>query len=500
MSQAAKTAPAAVGVSIGLCVPALLFWGLGLALLADLAGSDAAGNAYAQAYAALAIIFLWLLLAALGLIAALKGVMPPPAAVAALILIPASGVATMEALDLLSRPDLPPFFWPIAIPAGVPPLIVGFCFWALLPALRAAIPARHAAGAAWGATLVLCVSIVPFMQVRDHAIDQEEARREKYDADLAALPTDAPLWDWVPFLATRDDTKAAMVLDRIRGLGRRQSDAELMLDRGDFPLGHLGSFDLTPTPVLCDKARGLLRRRVASLVPEAAGTRPFADVASQVSDAVIAMKWLVGYECACDAESTAWQAMAEAYRDPGFDVVELRRLRDPAKLGRTLREHPARFSMLTPRAHLKAWLGFADDEALRAQALAGAARLDNRTADAVEMLGDKYDIGAPWKILKYLPVLDLAATPPLCTAALAVVRDDVAKVYRPRPGDPPRPYGELLERLGAYEPLNALTWLATHGCDAESELSDAQALVLAYEDSPGRGTMLATLARLRRKP
>jgi hypothetical protein len=267
------------------------------------------------------------------------------------------------------------------------------------------------------------------------------------------------------------------VLDRIRVLPRRQGEAELMLERGDFPLGQLGSFDLTPTPALCDKARGLLRRRAAPLVPKAAHARPFTDVAAAVSDAVIAMKWLVGYECACDAEATAWQAMAEAYRDPGFDIVELRRLRDPAELGRTLREHPARFSMLTPKAHLKAWLGFADDAALRAQALAGAARLDHRTADAVEMLRDKYDISAPWKILKYLPVLDLAATAPLCGAALAVVQGDLAKVYRPRVGDPPRPYSELLERLGAYEPLSALTWLAGHGCEAERELADAEALV-----------------------
>jgi hypothetical protein len=168
-SHSEDTAPGAVGAGIGLCPAAFLVWALALPLLANLTGSDAAGNAYAQAYAALAVIVLWLLLVALGIIAVLKGVMPRPAAVAALILIPASGFVSMEELELLSRPYAPPFLWPIIIPAAVPPLIIGFCFWALLPSWRAAVPARLAVAAAWGATLVLCLSILPFTQMREYA-------------------------------------------------------------------------------------------------------------------------------------------------------------------------------------------------------------------------------------------------------------------------------------------------------------------------------------------
>jgi hypothetical protein len=47
---------------------------------------------------------------------------------------------------------------------------------------------------------------------------------------------------------------------------------------------------------------------------------------------------------------------------------------------------------------------------LREQALAGARQLDHRTAYAVEMLNDKYDIGAPGEVLKNLPMLELATT------------------------------------------------------------------------------------------
>jgi hypothetical protein len=58
----------------------------------------------------------------------------------------------------------------------------------------------------------------------------------------------------------------------------------------------------------------------------------------------------------------------------------------------------------------------------------------------------------------------------------------------------------LLGRLGKGEQLTALKWLASHGCDAEAELSEAEALVRAYQDSSDRAAMLATLAQLRRKP
>src|SRR5208283_603026 len=134
----------------------------------------------------------------------------------------------------------------------------------------------------------------------------------------------------------------------------------------------------------------------------------------------------------------------------------------------------------------------------REQALAGARQLDHRTSDAVEMLNDKYDIGAPWLVLKYMPVLDLEMTAPLCSAALTQVYGDIAKTYRPKDDDP-RPYSELLERLGAYEPLTALTWLAGHGCEAEPELSEAEELIRTYQDSPERAAMLATLEKLHRK-
>ncbi len=498
MPAPVKTTSAAPAVCAGLGALAFMFWALGLALLTDLASSDAAGNGYAQAYAAIDIFVVWGLLAIIAIIAGVNGDMGVPSVLAATVLIPASGVTAFAVLELLSTPRLPPFLWPIVIPALVPPLVMAFCLWALFPLLRTAISVRLAGGVVWGATLVLCLSVFGFQHVRQHAIDQIDAANEKYRVDLAKLPVDAPLWDWVPFLDTRNATAQGDLLDRMRKLPRRQSEAELMIERGDFPLQFLGSLDLTPTLALCDKARALLRRQVVPLVLTSPNSKPYKDVAWQVFGALNAMKWLGGYDCDIDAESQAWETMAKAYRDTNFDVYELAELRDPKNHGRILRTAPERFSMLTPKSHLKAWLKFTDDKDVRDQALAGARKLDHRTTDAVEMLTDKYDISAPWTVLKFMPVLDLEMTPPLCAAALAQVDGDLMKVYRPK-ADDPRSYSELLERLGAYEPLTALVWVAGHGCEAEPELSEAEELVGTYQDSPARAAMLATLERLHRK-
>ncbi len=334
--------------------------------------------------------------------------------------------------------------------------------------------------------------------MRNEADDRVAEALEKYNADLAKLPADAPLWEWAPFLDTRNSTKQEELLAHIRTLDRRQSDAELMLERGDFPLGFLGRLDLTPTPAICDKARALLRRQVKPLALQTPNSKPYSEIFWPVANALAAMKWLVGHDCSCDAESQAWETMASAYRDTNFDVVELRELRDEKNLGRQVREYPERFSMLTPKAHLKAWLSFADKGEYREQALAGARKLDHRTSDAVAMLNDKYDIRAPWQVLKYLPVLDLEMTAPLCQATLNQIDGDIAKVYRPK-ADDPRPYSELLDRLGAYQPLTALVWAAGHGCEAEPELSEAEELIRTYQDSPARVAMLATLENLHRK-
>jgi hypothetical protein len=492
--QAPKPSDGAVAACIVFSVVAGLVWVLHLATVASLGHSDAAGNGIGEAYAAIQIIILWLLLTSITIIASLKGTAPRPAIVAALIIVPVSGFVAMAAADLLARPDSAPFLWPVAIPALVPPLVAVWCFAALLGSGHSA---RIGVVALPAIALAVCLSIWPLSLVRKAVNDLETARLEKYDADLARVPANAALWEWTPFLDTRDGTKRAEVLDHIRSIAQRQAQAEAMLDRGDFPIGELGAFDLDPTPALCEKARSLLRRRVEPLVLKTPNSRPYSDIALQVSDTVSGMNWLVGYDCSCDAESSAWETMAKGYREPNYDIYRLAELREPGELGRTLRERPEHFSMLNAKSHLKGWLRFADNANLQAQALAGARKLDHRTADAVDILRDKDDEESRWNLLRHFTALDLEATAPLCTSALGELRGQFAKVYRPGANDEPRPYSELLERLGNGEQLPDLIWLARHGCDAAAELDEAMAAVNAYQDSPARAEMLATLARLR---
>ncbi len=498
MPEGQKGSGAAVGIAAALSIFALLVYAAMIATLSSLGGGDAAGSAIAQGYAALEIVLLWLVLGALTLIAFFKGDMPRPAAVVALLLVLASTAVTFEVLDLLSRPRQPPYLWPLVIPASIPPLVIAYCFWTLLPGLRAIIPRLVAGVAVWGLVFVLCAAIVPFGKIRNAADDRDAAVLAKYEADLAKLPQDAPLWDWAPFFNTRNATKLDEMLKHIATFDRRQADAELMLARGDFPLGFLGRLDLTPTPALCDNARALLRRRVASLVLTVPESKPYRDISGDVDGGLAALRWLIGYDCDATAEAQAWEAMASAYKDTNYDVYELRELRDPKKLGSIVRNYPERFSQLTPKAHLKAWLSFADKKEYREQALAGARTLDHRNADAVAMLLDRNDISAPWKVLQFLPELDLEPTPPLCREALTHIRGDLDTVLRPK-ADDPRPYRELLDRLGASEPLTALLWLASHGCDADAELSEAAEIVGAYQPSPAGAAMRDRLMQLRKK-
>jgi len=493
----AERAGVGAGAVLVLTVPTVLVWLLALAMLSSLGGSDAAGNALGEAYAAIGVILLWALLGLITLITVLKGAMPWPLAAAAVVLVPASGFAAFGALELLSKAGRAPFLWPIVIPALTPPLIAAFCICSVLPAVRSAAPMRFAGPLVWFAVALVSIAIVPLQQVRDRLNDAEATIRQKIDAEYASLPANARLPELAPFLSKLRGNAQDDLVTRIRGLPDRQRDAETMLERGDFPLGYLGRIDLEPSPVLCEKARVTLRRGAEPLTLPPGTSKPYALIAERVGDALAAMQWLVGYDCACDAESLAWEIAAKNYADTNFDVVELARLRDPQELGRIVRRNPEHFSMLTQRSHLKAWLKFAEDPKERETVLAGARALDHRTADAVEMLQDKYDIAAPWTALAYLPVLALEPTPALCAVALTEIRKELAGIYHPPPDDPP-PYRELVQRLGRERQFPALIWLAENGCNAQAALSEGIALVRAYNDSPERATMLAQLQRLQR--
>ena len=142
--------------------------------------------------------------------------------------------------------------------------------------------------------------------------------------------------------------------------------------------------------------------------------------------------------------------------------------------------------MLTPKASLRAWLSFADDNNPHAaEALEGARKLSHRTADAVAWLTHPSSDADGAFLMRYLLQLDLEATPELCRVGLAWVEHEFANTYRPTP-DNPLPYSDLVERLGIGHPLMAVQWFALQGCDAEKEVSEAELLIRAYGEAPQR--------------
>ena len=332
----------AVAAAFVLSLIAVLGWLICCPVWPGLDSSDAAGNALAQAFAALEAIVLWLLLAALTFLCWLNGRMPVWGAIAAVVLIPVSGAAAIGALGLLAQPNLPPHLWPLVALVAPPPLIIAYGLWAITPPLRDRLPANAVSIVVWGGVLAAALSVVAMNSVRDAELRRQADKLAQWSAEVAAVPATAPLAQWTRLLG-HGFYEEDGVIETIRKLDGRQADAEAMLAHGDFPLADLNRFDLDATPAVCDGARAELRRQVAPLVAAAPQARPYSDIASEVDAAVSAMTWLVGYGCACDAELLAWETMAKGYRDPSFSVVELAELRDPNALGGTLRHSPERF-------------------------------------------------------------------------------------------------------------------------------------------------------------
>ena len=186
----------------------------------------------------------------------------------------------------------------------------------------------------------VCSGFLPLSMIHDAALEREAARVTDWHAKLDAMPADAPLWRWTPFLASDIYLVEEGAREAMRKLPSRQADAEAMLQRDEFPFGELGAFDLDPTPSLCDKARASLARPAAGLAPSPGPTHTYSEIANEAESASEGMKWLVGLGCAADAESRAWEALVRAYGGEDFVAPDFAKLRDPAELGRVLNNDP----------------------------------------------------------------------------------------------------------------------------------------------------------------
>ncbi len=233
-----------VGTIVLLSLAAVLYAAM-MSCLADAPGGDAFGRGLALAYAAFIGGLLWLVLAAVLIVAAVKGRMPVWAAIGLAVLVPLSCVAVWMAGDAVGRGDSSA----LLIPALLPPLFALYALWARLPALHGRLRAGVVSGVV-GAAIVF-LTATPFISATRAALPdpardarlaelakmQEEqqakerqAARERDDAEFARLGPDSALESYLLYLHT--ETYGARARAGIRQLTNRQADAIAMLGKG----------------------------------------------------------------------------------------------------------------------------------------------------------------------------------------------------------------------------------------------------------------------------
>jgi len=145
----ARMRGAPLGMMALLALAAALYVALLLTSAAPLEGGEAA---YSQAWGALLLTaWLWVVLALAITVGAVMGRMPRAAGIAALLLLPISGVAAFVSIDAASRHVQ----GALGVVALLPPLLAFYALWARLPSLRAIAPAGIVSAAVWGAVALL---------------------------------------------------------------------------------------------------------------------------------------------------------------------------------------------------------------------------------------------------------------------------------------------------------------------------------------------------------
>jgi len=276
--------------------------------LADAPGGDAFGRGLALAYAAFIGAVLWLVLAALLIVAAVKGRMPVWATIGLVVLLPLSCIAVWMAGDAVGRGDGSA----LLIPALLPPLYALYAVWARLPALHARLRAGLVS-AVLGAAIVF-LTAVPFVAMTRAALpdperdarlaeaakvqEEEQAKerqaaRDRDEAEFARLGPDSPLESYLLYLHT--ETYGARARAGIGKLRNRQTDAIAMLGAGRLlDLWDLRELDLQPTADLC-QAYGAALTRAAGKVSKTQSN--YLGVAIDLEGQLPNIRWLIANRC-----------------------------------------------------------------------------------------------------------------------------------------------------------------------------------------------------------
>jgi hypothetical protein len=301
--------PKPLGTILLLFLAAFLY-ALMMANLIDASRTDAAGRGLNLAFAALVGAVLWIVLAVLLIVAAVRGSMPGAAKIAAGFLLPLSAVAAFMSVEFDSgRGGMS-----ILVPVLLPVLIALYALWARLPAARAKFPASLASAVLGGAILLvslapLAVAVVDSLPnpARDARLrDQEKARQERQRQEeraerereavrFARLNPDSSLRDYLEYLPG-GDTRSQQALQGARLVKSRQADAVALLKAGEIgALTDLWRLALEPTALLC-AGYGAALDREATKINRTTGA-DYLSIAMDLERQLPNIKWLVDAHC-----------------------------------------------------------------------------------------------------------------------------------------------------------------------------------------------------------
>jgi hypothetical protein len=241
-------------------------------------GESRMAEAFAEGYAILFGVLLWIAIGVLLLIAVRAGT-PRWVAIASGLLFPISAIAAFIAAEACF--DVPGG-WSILVPVLLPPLVALWAIWLRSPRLRALIPVERASIAGLGAVAVLCAAAIPldildernmparaaaYAKKNEAIVAEREAEGARYERErqekFARLTSDSPFADHLEYVNTYSlpEAEHEKAIAGARQAATRQQAAVKLLQAEKpqlFVLRELWRLDIAATPELCSALNGAL--------------------------------------------------------------------------------------------------------------------------------------------------------------------------------------------------------------------------------------------------
>lgn len=312
--------------TILLLIAAFVLYAATMGSLSDAPNSDAMGRGMAVAFGAIFATVLFLVIAALLIVAAVKGEMSPAAGIGLLLLVPAALVAVWHSGDAYGARD----FSAIWVPALLPPLFVSYAVRARFEPLRKAVREWIANAIVVAACVVLIgVPLVrhafppprdPAAEARAAAEDQarrdreEQAAREarqREQAKFDALGPDSSMADYLDFVYGDRSREAR---EGIRKVKSRQADAVELLKAGRLDdLANLLEWDVDATPEVCSAYGAALAKATARIDPKVSSN--YLGLAIDLERQRPNLEWLTSERCDLDQPLTQLEKNLRAVAD-----------------------------------------------------------------------------------------------------------------------------------------------------------------------------------------